>query len=294
VQPRLYDFVFRHRGKEQAATLLRLGAFEPVVHVSGKYPAERHCLAVVVAIAEHPTNRNGTLVYDLGVDPSPLIDLDVEEIRRRVFTAAAALGEGRPRIPLKVVHLNRCPVLAPIKVLRSSDYLRLGLDEAVIFRHLDRIRRMPGLARKVSFVFEEAPALSDEADPDALLYRGGFLRAPDREALERLRAKAPEEWAVVTPAFADQRLPEMVFRFRARNYPETLTAAETARWEAYRVNRLTAANRSGIRVFSDYERTIDELEGAETLADRERKVLVDVRAYGRQLLSRSADFLSYT
>jgi exodeoxyribonuclease-1 len=40
-QPRLYDFVWRNRGKHEAAELLKLGSFEPLLHVSEKYPAEQ-------------------------------------------------------------------------------------------------------------------------------------------------------------------------------------------------------------------------------------------------------------
>ena len=41
-----------------------------------------------------------------------------------------------------------------------------------------------------------------------------------------------------TFAFRDTRLPELLFRYRARNWPETLTVDERERWDDYRRRRL--------------------------------------------------------
>jgi len=38
--------------------------------------------------------------------------------------------------------------------------------------------------------------------------------------------------------FTDQRLPELLFRYRSRNWPQSLTVDERARWDDYRRRRL--------------------------------------------------------
>jgi exodeoxyribonuclease-1 len=224
-QPRLFEFVFSHRGKTEATALLQLGRFEPVVHASSRFGAERECLAVVVALAMHPTNRNAVIVYDLGVDPSLLLDLDAEAVRERVFTSAAELGEDKPRIPLKLVHLNKAPVLAPMKVLRPEDQQRLAIDREAIARYLVRIRGASGLAEKLARVFE-GPERTGSVDPDATLYGGGFIGDGDRRELDRLHALPPAAWATKTPRFVDPRLSEMVFRHRARQKLEVTHAVQ--------------------------------------------------------------------
>jgi exodeoxyribonuclease-1 len=39
--------------------------------------------------------------------------------------------------------------------------------------------------------------------------------------------------------FSDARLPELLFRYRARNWPDTLTHDEHRRWDDYRRQRLS-------------------------------------------------------
>ena len=293
VQPRLFDFVLGHRGKREATALLRLGALEPVVHVSGRFAADRGCLAIVVALAMHPTNRNGIIVYDLEVDPTVLAELDVSEIRHRVFTPVSDLGSEVARVPLKTVHLNKAPVLAPLKVIRLEDWTRLGLDRDRVFRHLDMIRSQSGLSGKVGQVFEQRDS-SGETDPDALLYRGGFLGDEDRRRLEQLRARPPAEWGGKVPQFLDPRLPEMVFRYRARNFPDSLDPLECERWEAQRLSRLTGADGTPARTIANYEAAIDTAASSEASDPASGALLRELREYGRQLLARNAGVLPYT
>ena len=52
-------------------------------------------------MGRHPINKNGVIVFDLRQDPAPLLDLDVDAIRARLFTPVEDLPEGVERIPLK-------------------------------------------------------------------------------------------------------------------------------------------------------------------------------------------------
>ncbi|HLF95804.1 MAG TPA: exodeoxyribonuclease I [Methylococcaceae bacterium] len=257
-KPRLFDFVCANRDKRAARELLALGAWKPLLHVSEKYPASRGCLAMVVALAPHPENGNGVLVYDLGVDPTPLIELDAGEIRRRLFTPVAELGEGAARIPLKTVHVNKCPVLAPLGTLKAEDAERWQIDLAVCMKHLEQLKKAQALTPKLHDVFvrDEAPP----ADPELALY-SGFLGDRDRRELIRLRNLPPDKLAGQSPDFDDPRLPELFFRYRARNWPETLSAGEKDRWEKFRRLRLMGSSFGGVTL-DEYRRKLKALRAA--------------------------------
>ncbi len=64
-------------------------------------------------------------------------------------------------------------------------------------------------------------------DPDLMLYSGGFFSEQDKRVMEQLRAQTPEALATGSFVFEDSRLPEMLFRYRARNYPGSLSPAGT-------------------------------------------------------------------
>jgi len=279
-QPKLFQFLLDRRSKQKAADLLGLGKLVPVIHASEKFPAERHCIGVVVALARHPTNPNGVVVYDLAFDPTPLLTLDAATLRQRLYTPVADLPEGVERLHLKTVHINKCPVLAPQETLRPQDSERLGLDKRRCLEHLDMLRGVPGLAAKVQeIVGGEREEAGDAAatDPDTMLYSGGFFSDHDRAALDYLRGLAPAELGRAKPVFEDERLPEMLFRYRARNYPETLDAAETARWESFRRGRLQAA-RDG------YQARLRELESGPDPSPGRQRILAELAAYLREIL----------
>lgn len=239
-QPRLFQFTWQNRDKKAAADALQLGSWQPLLHVSEKYAAARYCLAVVVALARHPRNANEIIVYDLAEDPQPLLDLTIEGIRQRLFTAVANLPEGISRIPLKTVRLNRCPVLVPFKTLRPRDAERLQIDLGACQRHLQLLQHAAGLPVKVQQVFEqEEESAWNHHDPELAIYSGGFFKPGDRARMDFLRTLSPTQLAQQQLDFEDVRLPELLFRYRARNYPDTLTGAELERWETYRQRRLT-------------------------------------------------------
>src|SRR5690606_4771816 len=148
-QPRLFDWYYRHRHKSAVLPLLDPESREPVLHVSSRYPAAQGCLAVVIPLARHPVNQNGVIVCDLGVDPDAWLGLDVDELRRRLFTPRAELAEGEERPPLKTVHANKCPVLAPLSVLSEEVQARWGIDLATCRRRLEVIEAAEGLAERL-------------------------------------------------------------------------------------------------------------------------------------------------
>ncbi len=56
--------------------------------------------------------------------------------------------------------------------------------------------------------------------------------------MEMIRNTKPMNLAALELTFDDGRLPEMLFRYRARNYPETLDDSELVRWREFCQPRL--------------------------------------------------------
>ena len=262
-QPKLFEFLMQHRGKAKVLELLQLGSFKPVVHISGKYPAAKNCLAIVLPVCKHPTNSNGIIVYDLSVDPELLLSLSVADIQQRLFTATSDLPEGISRIPLKTVHINKCPVLAPISVIKTDDAQRLGLDLALCQDNINRIKVAVGLVEKLAAVFSGQRFSEQDTDPDLAIYSGGFFSDADKQKMAKIRASSPEQLASSAVSFTDPRLAEMLFRYRARNYPETLNADERLRWKEFCKNRLTGQLAGASITLDTYFARLQELKNNE-------------------------------
>ncbi|MBF8222603.1 exodeoxyribonuclease I [Halomonas sp. 328] len=280
---RLFDYLLGLRSKREVARRLDLASRKPLLHISQRYPASRACAALVMPLAEHPSNPNGVIVYDLAEDPEPLLTLSPEAIRERVFVAADELAEGTARVPLKVIHINRSPVIMPVSFLkdvngpRAGEYgeivARMGLDLAACRQHWKRLQEAPEAARKAAQVFAEAPPEGPQ-DPDLMLYSGGFFSPADRQQMQRVRDSDPWDLVEARFAFQDPRLEEMLFRYRARSYPETLTSEEQAQWEAYRWNRMNDARLGGLTL-QGFAREIERLNQV-SLDDRQRQILEEL------------------
>ncbi|APE31186.1 exodeoxyribonuclease I [Halomonas aestuarii] len=280
---RLFDYLLGLRGKRAVSRQLDLPGRKPVLHISRRYPASRGCSALVMPLAEHPSNPNGVIVFDLSMDPAPLMELTPEQIRERVFVSNDDLAEGTERIPLKVIHINKCPVLFPTSALkdvsgpRQGDYgdivERLGLDLAACREHWKQLAARPEIASRVAEVFSAAHP-EPPRDPDLMLYSGGFFSPADRQQMQRVRETDPWDLVGARFAFQDPRLEEMLFRFRARSYPETLESEELARWEAFRWERMNDPAVASLTL-KDFAREIERLN-AVSLSDRDRQILEEL------------------
>ncbi len=236
-QPRMWDYALRLRDKRYVGSLLDVIAMQPVLHISMRYPASRLCAAPVLPLARHPHINNRVIVFDLEGDIEPLLELSVEEITARLYTRAADLPEGQQRIPLKEVHLNKVPALVAWNHLREADFQRLAIDPAAVEAKAEKLRALgPQLAEKARQVFARERVNDGPIDADASLY-DGFLAEGDKGLLSKVRTAPPEALAELEQRFRDPRLPELLFRYRARNHPQTLDATARSRWDAYRQQR---------------------------------------------------------
>jgi len=271
-QPRLWDFCLKLRDKR--AVWAEIGQGRPFVHLSGMYGPERGCLALVWPLAPHPKNRNELIVWDLAEDPQALATLTLDEARLRLFTRAADLPDGVTRLPIKTIHVNKSPVVfGNLKALGSAvARWRIDVDQAL--RHAERAAALGGLLDGMWRELFARPTADAARDPDEALY-DGFIGDADRATLQRLRALSPQALAERRPALDDPRLQELLFRYRARNFPATLDAQEAERWASHRAQRLAAA-------IGPWHERIDAL-AAETEDEQRQALLAALVDYVEQI-----------
>jgi exodeoxyribonuclease I len=281
-QPRLFDYLLKLRNKRMVAEQLNTVTKDPVLHVSAKYPAKDGCIAMVAPLINHPVNRNSIIVYDLRCDPTPLIELGVEEIKQRLFTATAELPEGVERIPLKEVHINKCPVLVPMNTLTQAAAAEWQIDVGQAEQHLAMLRAA-ALDSKIRQLYsgrEYAPV----TDPDQALYGGGFFSDADRRSMEMVRSTQPSDLGTLNIAFEDARLPEMLFRYRARNWPETLSERERERWDIFRTDRLSNSQADAGITLDEYRSKLARMLVDPELDERQRGIVSELCDWPEQII----------
>jgi len=287
-QPQLYDYALRHKDKRSVMAQLDIAAMKPVLHVSGMFGAARHSIALVVPLAMHPVNKNEVICFDLDADPQSLFDLPVQQLQELLYTRTEDLPEGTQRLGFKSIHINKCPIIVPAKMADPATAERLGISGERCRAHLTTLREHrsldpAGFSKKIQAVYA-GRKFDQQADPDRMLYSGGFFSNSDRRIMDQVRNSNADELASTSFAFEDSRLPEMLFRYRARNFPDSLTPDESAQWQEYRFSYLTDPDMGASICMGQYQQEIEELLAGEGLSDAQRKLLEQLLEYGDSLL----------
>jgi len=271
-QPKLFDFCFGLHKKDRVMAELGLPTTltqaRPFLHISGMFAPERGCLALMWPLAMHPANKNELLAWDLAFDPRELVQMNAEQIRLRLFTKTADLPEGVQRLPVKSIHLNKSPtVIGNYKTLSSTMAQRWGLDLDAQLANAAQAQALPDMSGIWPAVFKRPAAATPDVDED--LY-GGFVGNADRRRLNDLRQLKAQELASARPAFDDARLTELLWRYRARNFPQSLSADELARWEAHRGARLFDGEGGALTI----EQLFQELDSLAESADERGEAIL--------------------
>lgn len=236
-QPKLFSYLFNLRRKAAVAELINVADMTPLIHISSKFPATQGCASLIVPLAWHPTNKNAVICYNLQTDPTPLLQCDTETLLQKMYTKTADLTEDEQRLGLKLIHLNKCPVLAPINTLSTERAAELGIDKAACLQQAEWFKQHREVQNTVVAVFQQQSEYKTETNPDYQLYNG-FISNTDKQKAEQLHQLTPEQLAVNAPVFSDDRLNSLIFLFRARNYPASLTYDEQQKWQRYRTDKL--------------------------------------------------------
>ena len=260
-QPRLFDWALQMRDQRKVAGLLDTVEPQPLLHTSARIAATRGCTSLVLPLAVLPDRPKAVIVFDLATDPAPLLSEPPEVIHDLVFTAAADLPEDVERLPLKLVQSNHVPMLAPMATLKGVDTERIQLDPEQCLRHADTLLgALDEVRLKVTAVYSQPYGVSDDrSDPDRMLYSGDFFSSGDRHLMKKVLVVPPSKLRGHLWSFQDKRLQLMLFRYRARNFPESLISEEREAWDKDRRARLVETRDPAYFTLEDFHHAMQDL-----------------------------------
>ena len=217
-QPKMFEYLFKMRGKNEVKKLVNLEDKKPFVYASGRYSSEFNKTTVAFPLT---TSRNGNiLVYDLRHNLERVLS-DVS-----IFPV------------VKELCYNKCPAVAPTSVLDGNDgWGKIGLSREIVQENLEILLKHPEFAEQMRSEYENRPEFPPAIEPEAALY-DGFINDTDRVKVAAVRNADGNKLADFHPDFHDPRLPELLLHYKGRNFPESLSEAEAVEWEEYRRARL--------------------------------------------------------
>lgn len=231
-QPKLFDFYFNLRHKNKVNQLIDIAEAKPLVHISAMLGKASSNTSWMVPMAWHPVNKNAVIMVNLAQDPSPLFELSADELRERLYTKRDELAQGELPVPVKLVHINKCPSLAPAKALLPENAARIGIDREACLRHLKQLQQRPEIREKLVALFANETPFEPSINVDEQLY-SGFFSEGDQHNMQIIRETHPNNLPALDLAFQDPRLEKLLFNYRARNFPATLNESEMQRWHSH-------------------------------------------------------------
>lgn len=238
-QPQLFNYLFSMRDKKMVKKLINLDNREPFVYTSGRYNAEYNKTTVAFPLT---SSKNGNVVvYDLRYDPTPFFDKSQKELED-IFYASWEERQKKDYTPLPVKDLkyNQVPAVAPVNVLgKENGWEKIGLTLSEIEKHKKILLSRPDFSEKIRTLFENSPAFKKNINPEAQLY-DSFLPDKDRSLLYMIQNANANKLADLQPNFIDERLPELLLHYKARNYPTSLSEEESIKWEEWRAAHINS------------------------------------------------------
>ena len=172
-------------------------------------------------------------------------------------------------------------VVAQLKTLSAAQAEKWQIDVAQSLQHAEHARALPDMSALWQQVYTRPASEAAVPDVDGDLY-GGFLSNADRRKLDHLRGLQGDALHSARTAFEDERLEELFFRYRARNFVQSLPAADQQRWFAHCLARIQGGE-GGARNISALHAQIEALQ--ETCSDEaQQAILEDLYSYADELV----------
>lgn len=305
-KPDLFDYYLALRDKRAVSRHVD----GPFVWISSLIGAERGCTSLMAPVSHHPQDSNAVIAFDLYHDPAPYAKMSPEDLRAALFdrsrytrsegggsddewTDGEESDEDRSggdrsngermdrRPPLYKIKTNASPFVGSPGLLDADVRGRLALDEAALQANYRKLTSATGFADTVRAAFERDVDTSD-VDVDAALY-AGFIPDADREMLSQMLDADLSLVGAPEVQFEDDRLADLVFRYRARNFPHTLNEEETARWRAHCRSRHLESGEDGPSRMDAYMASIERLREEYPDDEQVAALLDDLANYGRRL-----------
>ena len=286
-EPRLWQWAFENRTKEKV--LAAIGDTKPVVWVTPRFGIARGCTGIAACFYQ---DKNDCWMWDLMEDPTILRTLSLDDFRKRAFPTAEDRAAGVARLPIRQLKANASPfVCSNLRVLSRDRAAQYGIDFEVVQQNLAKLQEIIPL---IQTVFAEVLGMrfADEKlevhpDPDTSLYSSGFASANDKVQFAKIRESTPQDLKKLSESgalhFDDPQFIEMLLRYRARNWPETLSSEDAAHWKALCRRRLMEGEDRALTVSRYFEEIDRAQESGQFDDEMHQEILGALYEWGERL-----------
>ncbi|QTM69047.1 exodeoxyribonuclease I, partial [Buchnera aphidicola (Hormaphis cornu)] len=231
--PKLFNFLFKYRIKTNILNLIVLNKNKPMLYISRFFGSIKNNFSIILCIKKHQYNNNVIIAYDLSKDVQDLVNYLIST-NFKLLDKSILFKKG-----LLFIYLNKCPILVPFSMLRQKDLIRLRIDLNKYRINFIELKKNIAIFMKIQNSLVDFSYSCLSYDVDLQIY-AGFLSAHDKLLASKVQTMDPFILSQIHTklCFFDNRMKELLFRYRARNYPETLNNIEQKTWKNHCKNFL--------------------------------------------------------
>lgn len=266
-QPKLFDFFFKYRKKDELYKLIDLNSFIPIVHVSNYFGSKRNNISCILPLSWHDNNKNILISIDLFKDIEKLIcfckTISIDNISTKTLFDLGII----------LIYFNRCPILAPIESVRIEDIHRLNFEIDLYIKKIHLIKKNYFI---VNFIKKALIKINNNnkksSNVDLQIY-DAFFNMHDKKLIKKISLTQPIFLNKMQLEFKDLRLKKLFFRYKARNFFYILNNNEKKEWLNYCLQQFKLLFKEG------YIKKIEILLKIYSHDEKKVKLLYDLLEY---------------
>ena len=266
-EPTLFKYYTGLADKKKVSFIMH----ELFVLVNGAIPYEQNMCAPMFTFGRPNKDATMHFTFNLEYDPSPYMEMTEEELSHAMFSPE------REYCPIHMLRSNRCPFVikgsgafgAYIKSQSNNEGYVIDVDK-LAKHHLLLQQHGLELTKTLDSLHSNKWGSGRSSNVDTALY-DGFAGDKDKSILTSFRTKDPTLSNAASIKFQDDRIPELLYRFRARNFPETLSPEQWRWWKClmrYNFDKMLDDGNSTIQDYID--RVESKMKEAATEEDSNR------------------------
>ncbi len=270
-EPRLYEYSFKNRKKQNMKDLLKAPFGTPLLHTHPRYTTKNGCTSIVMPITYDINNPNNVICFNLKEDITPLLEADEETI---LFTNG-----------IVNIAYNKCAFISPLNVLNKNLETKLDIDKQQALSRAKTLKENPSLIIKIRNALSKSE-ITTINDTDFQLY-SGFFRDEDHKRFNVIKKADAKDKLQIAKAlkFDDSRADELVYRYIMRNFLENQSKEEQNNWKDFCSHRILSPPGNIMINLDFYNRKIDEKLTSDNVSEKEKSILLKLKDYGQDLIN---------
>ncbi|QJC28762.1 exodeoxyribonuclease I [Enterobacteriaceae endosymbiont of Plateumaris consimilis] len=223
----LYNYFFKHREKKEILKIINLSKLKPLIYISHMYKNSNNNIGCIAPLFWSFKNKNILIAFDLIHNINEFIYSDLKN----------NISSTNFLVYIKFININNSPLLLPINILKLNDIERLNFNLTYYQRNFlifkKNFLKIKNIIFSYLIEFYNKNIFFDIKNVDTQLYKNffGYLDLQKFKKIHQTPINKLNKFI-----FDDPRANQLLFRYRARNFPETLNHLEKIKWDLYKKN----------------------------------------------------------